>query len=423
MADIKQLAKMLNELDELVTRCMSCGMCQAQCPVFTQSGKETDVTRGKLALISGLRREMLKDPKQVQEKLNRCLLCGTCEANCPSGVQVTDIMLRARAILNEYLGMSTTQKLLFRRMLTHPRLMNTLVSLGARFQGLFSKQADEIIGTSCARFNAPFIRDRHFRAFAKKPLHKQVPSLDTPAGSSGLRVAFFPGCVTDKIFPGVGQAVLKILAHHQVGVYMPRGQACCGIPALSAGESDAFSGLVRQNVELFSAGNWDYLVTPCATCTATMRQLWPEHHKGSMGRIITDNILDINQFLVDILGVKPAPGDGEKIPVAFHDPCHLRNTLKISSQPRDIIAASKGYAVAELPGGPSCCGSGGSFNLKHYDLSREIGLAKARDIADSGAAMAATACPACMLQLADMMSQEKISLPVKHVLEIYAESL
>ncbi len=423
MADIKQLARMLQELDDLLTRCMRCGMCQAQCPVFARSGKETDVTRGKLALISGLSHEMLKDPKQVQDNLNRCLLCGTCEANCPSGVKVTDIFLKARAILNGYLGLSATQRLIFRRLLTRPKLMNALLSMSSAFQGVFSKDADQIIGTSCARFNAPLIRDRHFKKLSGKPLHRQVPSLDTPAGSSGIKVAFFPGCVTDKVFPDVGLAALKILKHHQVGVYMPASQSCCGIPALSSGESDAFSTLVRQNVELFSAGKWDYLLTPCATCTATMRKLWPEYHKGSLGRVITDNILDVSQFMVDVLGVKPRASDDHKTPVAYHDPCHLRNSLKVTAQPRAVLEAGGKYSVAEIPGGASCCGSGGSFNIKHYQLSQEIGQQKAQNIKASEAEMTATSCPACMLQLADMLSKEKASMPVKHVLELYAESL
>lgn len=423
MPDIKQLAQMLNELDDLLTRCMRCGMCQAQCPVFAKTGKEADVTRGKLALISGLSGEILKDPAQVQDKLNRCLLCGTCEANCPSGVKVTDIFLRARAILNGYLGLSTAQKIVFRSLLTHPGLMNKLISMGALFQGLFSKQADQVIGTSCARFSMPLIKDRHFKKLAARPLHRQVPSMDAPAGPSGLRVAFFPGCVIDKIFPEVGLAALKILKHHQVGIYMPSGQFCCGIPSLSAGESDSFSRLVRKNVKLFSAAKWDYLLTPCATCTATMRELWPVYHKESLGRVITNNIMDVSQFLVDILGVKPDKNNGKKTSVFYHDPCHLRNTLQVTAQPRAVLSAGGKYSVAEPPNDASCCGSGGSFNLKHYQLSQDIGRQKARDIASTGAPVAATSCPACMLQLADMLSKEKISIPVKHVLELYAESL
>jgi glycolate oxidase iron-sulfur subunit len=423
VSDLKKLAQMLNELDDLLTRCMRCGLCQAQCPVYAETGREADVTRGKLALISGLSGEILKDPAQVQDKLNRCLLCGTCEANCPSGVSVTDIFIRARAVLNGYLGLSTAQKLVFRSLLTHPKLMNRLISMGALFQGVFSKQADEVMGTSCARFNTPLIRDRHFKKLAPKPLHRQVPKMDTPPGSSGLRVAFFPGCVVDKVFPEVGLAAMKILKHHQVGVYMPPGQSCCGIPSLSAGETNSFSRLVRQNVKLFSAGHWDYLLTPCATCTATIRELWPRYHQGSLGVVEVAKVMDVSQFLVDVLKINPDLNDREKTSVFYHDPCHLRNTLKVTAQPRAVVMAGGKYLVTEPPGGASCCGSGGSFNLKHYQLSQDIGRRKARDIASTKASLAATSCPACMLQLTDMLSREKTSIPVKHVLELYAESL
>lgn len=423
MADIKQLAEMLNELDDLLTRCMRCGLCQAQCPVFARTGREADVTRGKLALISGLGREMLKDPEQVREKLERCLLCGTCQVSCPSGVEVTDIFLRARTILNGYLGLSRSQRMIFRSLLTHPRLMNRLFSISSLFLNLMSKEADPVVGTSCARFNAPLIKDRHFKKPAAVPLRRQVSSLDTPAGASGLRVAFFPGCLTDKFFPETGLAALKILKHHQVGVYMPEGQACCGIPALSAGESKSFSSLVDQNTALFSAARWDYLLTPCATCTATIRNLWPRHHKGRPLGMDPEKVMDVSQFLVDVLKVEPLQSEGEKETAVYHDPCHLRNSLQVTVQPRTLIKAGGRYSLVELPGGPSCCGAGGSFNLRHYDLSREIGELKARDIASTRARVAATACPACMLQLSDMLSREEVHMPVKHVLELYAESL
>ncbi|NCC25604.1 MAG: (Fe-S)-binding protein [Deltaproteobacteria bacterium] len=427
MADIKKLVSMLKELDDLLTGCMRCGMCQAQCPIFAETGREADVTRGKLAILSGLADEMLKDPQAVNDHLQRCLLCGTCEANCPSGVKVTDIFFRARAILSGYLGLPPSQRLVFRRLLTNPKLMNALIAFGSKFQGLLAKEADGVIGTSCARFNAPLIADRHFKRLAARSLHAQVPGLDTPAGKSGLRVAFFPGCLTDKVFPEIGLAVLKILKHHGVGVFLPSNQACCGIPALSSGETGAFTSLVRQNLDLFTQGSWDYLITPCATCTATIAELWPKYYGDHLDTIrvqdLASKTMDVSQFLADILKVGPAKGIGEPSKVAYHDPCHLRNTLKITDQPRTIIAASGKYATAELPGGPSCCGSGGSFNIKQYKLSETIGRKKAESIAATKATIAATSCPACMLQLADMLSKTGHSIRVKHVVELYAESL
>jgi len=43
-------------------------------------------------------------------------------------------------------------------------------------------------------------------------------------------------------------------------------------------------------------------------------------------------------------------------------------------------------------------------------------------IAATGCEVVATGCPACMLQIADMLSQAGDRIAVKHPVEIYAES-
>lgn len=426
MADINKLAQMFMELDDLLVGCMRCGMCQAVCPVFAQSGRETDVTRGKLALLDGLAHEMIKDPEGVNEQLNRCLLCGTCQSNCPSGVSVMDIFLKARAIMTGYFGLSPVKQAIFRGMLTNPKLFNTLTTMGAKFQGIFTKKVDDMLGSSCARFNAPVIGDRHFNALADKPLHKIVPELDTPAGASGLRVALYVGCVIDKIFPQVGEAILKILDHHGVGVYMPSGQACCGIPALSSGDVSTFQSLVGTNMNVMKDGEFDYLITGCATCTSTIKELWPRMFKGdSVTRYelakLEKKTMDISQFLVDILKVEPSKAVGSRS-VTYHDPCHLKNSLGVTAQPRTLIQAS-GCDYTEMMEAGTCCGCGGSFNIAHYDVSKKIGSRKADNIMNANVTTASTGCPACMLQITDMLSQKGAKMDVKHVAELYADSL
>ncbi len=423
MTDIHKLAQMFKELDDQLVGCMRCGMCQAVCPVFAQTGREADVTRGKLALLDGLASEMLTDSEGVNEKLNRCLLCGTCQANCPSGVSIMDIFFKARAIMTGYFGLSPVKKVIFRGMLKNPKLFNALTDMGAKFQGVFTKNADDLLGSSCARFNAPIIGDRHFKGLADKPLHKIVPELDTPAGKSGIKVALYVGCVIDKVFPHVGEAILEVLERHGVGVFMPSGQACCGIPALASGDNDTFNSLVGMNVDRFRDGEFDYLVTGCATCTSTIKELWPTMYKGESARkydigVLERKTMDISQFLVDIIGLKPGNGDGRT--VTYHDPCHLKNGLGITAQPRAVIRAA-GCDFKEMNEAGTCCGCGGSFNIAHYDLSKKIGGRKADNVVASGADTVATSCPACMMQLTDMLSQKKAGVSVKHVIELYAD--
>jgi glycolate oxidase iron-sulfur subunit len=426
MADINKLAQMFKELDDQLVNCMRCGMCQAVCPIFAETGREADVTRGKLALLDGLASEMLADPEGVNEKLNKCLLCGTCQANCPSGVSVMDIFLKGRAIMTGYFGLSPVKQAIFRGMLKNPRLFNKLTDMGAKFQGLFTKKVDDMLGSSCARFNAPVIGDRHFNTLADKAFHKTYPEMDTPAGKSGIRVAFYVGCAIDKIFPQVGEAIMKVLAHHGVGVYMPKGQACCGIPVISSGDTDTFNNLVEQNIKLFKDGDFDYLITGCASCTSTIKELWPRMYRGASANKydleqLEKKTMDISQFLVDVLKVE-AKEVGGTHGVTYHDPCHLKNSLGVISQPREIIKAA-GCDYKEMNEAGVCCGCGGSFNVAHYEMSKKIGSRKADNIIAAEVETAATSCPACMLQMTDMLSQKGAKMDVKHVVELYADSL
>lgn len=429
MANVHELAAMMKELDDQLISCMRCGMCQAVCPVFGETGREADVARGKLALLEGLANEILTDPDSISQKLNKCLLCGTCAANCPSGVHVLDIFLKARAILTGYQGLPAAKKAIFRGLLTHPDLFNRVARMGAKFQGVFTRHVDDMLGSSCARFNFPVVGKRHFRGLAPEPLSVSHGAVNTPRGKNGLRVAIFIGCAIDKIFPQVGEAVLKVLYHHGVGVTMPQGQVCCGIPVLSSGDSDTFQDLVRRNLDLFVREDFDYLITACATCTSTIREVWPLMYRGGGAgletlKTVSRRAMDVNAFLTDVIGVKPAAEPrSDAVKVTYHDPCHLRNQLGVTRQPREILRANPAYRFVEMPEAASCCGMGGSFSIEHYDVTESIGKRKAANAISTGAEIAATSCPACMLQLTDMLSQRGASLKVKHPVELYAETL
>ena len=433
MSSLKELARLMQELEEQLVSCMRCGLCQAVCPLFAATGREADVARGKLALLAGLAQEILKNPQRVQDHLNRCLLCGSCAANCPSGVKVLDIFIKARAILAGYLGLSPLEKVIFRGLLRQPDRFNRILAWGAKFQGIFVKPVDDLLGSSCARFMSPLLSHRHFKPLAPIPWHVAVPRRDTPPGASSLKVAFFVGCLIDKFYPQVGDAVLKVLAHHGVGVHLPAGQGCCGIPALSGGDTQTFRQLVRHNLERLDATDapCDYLITACATCSSTIKNLWPLMMQDAPPAIqervavLAAKTLDISQFLVDKLGVAPAavmPEDG-RIPLTYHDPCHLKKSLGVAAQPRVLLQANSAYIFKEMPESDWCCGCGGSFTLQHYETSAAIGRRKRDNIVKSGCRVIATGCPACMLQITDMLSQSSLRVRVQHTVEIYAESL
>jgi glycolate oxidase iron-sulfur subunit len=427
MASMEALARLMRELEDQLVVCMRCGMCQSVCAVFDQTGREADVARGKLALLSGLMESMFEDPEGVYERLNKCLLCGSCTANCPSGVNAQEIFLKARAILTGFMGLSPAKRLILKGMLANPALFDRLTEWGARLQRIFSRPVNEIVGTSCARVMSPLIQDRHFRTLAPVPFHRQVPGIDRSAGKAGLKVALFTGCLIDKMFPHIAHSTIKVLDHLGVGLYLPEHQGCCGIPALSSGDLTTFHKLLAHNLERFENGDFDVLVTACATCTSTIHEVWPamadDRHRDAAVRLAR-RTMDIHRFLIGEAKLAPLAGSTHtERRVTYHDPCHLKKSLKVFAEPRAVIDATPGYRLIEMAQPDWCCGMGGSFNLQHYDISKGIGQKKAAQIQATGADIVATGCPACMIQISDMLSQTGASIAVRHPIELYAEAL
>ena len=177
----------------------------------------------------------------------------------------------------------------------------------------------------------------------------------------------------------------------------------------------------------------DYLVTACATCSATIIRLWPvlarellPDNPELIAQIdaLAEKTVDISWLLAKRFDLE-SPFDGKlatQTRVTVHDPCHLKKSLGISHEPRSLIRAC-GHTLVEMKTPDLCCGMGGSFNLSHYDLSARIGEQKAADIVQTRCHIAAASCPACMMQISDMLARKQSPIRVMHPVEIYAERL
>ena len=434
MSDISRLASTLMKLDDRLADCMRCGLCQAVCPVFGVTRKEADVSRGKLALVDNLAHKIIQDADAVEEKLNRCLLCGSCQANCPSGVSILKIFMEARQALVEYRGLNPIKKLVFRELLTRPSLFSAMLRVGAPFQGAVMKQR------SAKTYDLPLfhklVGDRHIAKLPMRSLHAKYGDIKEPS-KCGITVLFFAGCMADKYYTNLGEASLKVLRHHGVGIVMPSKLTCCGIPALASGDRPGFVMQTKKNLEVLAQSmvmgeDIDYIVTPCGSCTATLKEWWTHFAseftpaEQRLIKTVAEKTMDINAFLIDVLHVdqlpKAAPS-GKVTKVTFHDSCHLKKSCGISAQPRKLIGMNPNYELVEMAEADRCCGCGGSFTLFHYDLSKEIGQRKRNNIVATGAGAVSTGCPACMMQLTDTLSRNMDDVKVKHSIEIYAETL
>lgn len=382
-----------------------------------------------MALLDGVRMGVLEDPVGILQRLSRCLLCGACESICPRQVANVRLYLKARFLLRSIVDLPLLQKVLLRLVLAHPKRFSRLAQWTADHQDLIFAPSDAYHNVSCARVPLPTFGGRHFQRFPKPvDRSKSLVVSNYSSNKGNLRVALFKGCLLDKWYPQVLSAVRDLLSMEKIELIILHEAGCCGIPAAALGDHVTMNRLVQHNLDIFDANPFDYLVSACATCTATIKKFWStwaEDAPLAVQRQIRDiaaKTLDVHQILVDrfhcdqktLLGKE----SGQYSSVTYHDPCHLRKSLNVIEAPRKLLRTRKQLQYREMRGADTCCGMGGSFSVFHYPLASRIGFGKIDAIIETGCDVVATGCPACMMHLSDLLAQKKSPIVVRHVVEL-----
>ncbi len=85
----------------LAFNCSYCGTCLYFCPVYQKTGIETFSPRGKVNLLQGIMDGELEENEYIQYIFSMCALCQRCVENCPSGIDITNLIVDMRAELNQ----------------------------------------------------------------------------------------------------------------------------------------------------------------------------------------------------------------------------------------------------------------------------------------------------------------------------------
>jgi glycolate oxidase iron-sulfur subunit len=96
--------------------------------------------------------------------------------------------------------------------------------------------------------------------------------------------------------------------------------------------------------------------------------------------------------------------------------------MGVAAEPREILRMIPGLTLQEMSAPDSCCGSGGSYVLSHFQTASTIGRKKAEDIDRTGADTVSVGCPACMMQLLDNVHRFGAEQEVTHTISLLAES-
>ena len=91
----------LEKWESTLSACIRCGYCFEHCPMFKNTGWESDAPRAKIITAFGLLSGELEPTEMAADKIFNCFYCKRCEAACSSGVTLTEVFTDAKKDLVE----------------------------------------------------------------------------------------------------------------------------------------------------------------------------------------------------------------------------------------------------------------------------------------------------------------------------------
>ncbi len=344
-------------------RCLSCTSCMANCPVMAA----VKAYRGP-KLVAPAHGRMHFSQEDIEESLNYCSNCKSCDRACPSGVAVSTLNMLQRA---EYY--KKHEHLRHEDMLAHGERMAKMVRMmpfGATFANIGMG-----MGKALGVFSALGLAgERDMPAYAATPFKDAFRRIKQPPAAK--KIVLFTGCYINDNEPQVGAAFVKVMNANGCEVLLDTEFNCCGSPLVVTGFLDEARAHADNNVKRIL--DWKRqgipVITPCTSCSLMLKEEYHELFGEHDMHEAAENVYDAFEYL-ELLqergefndNLKPS---GQKL--LYHVPCHLKSQA-IGLPAANILEEYLGAQVQTADAG--CCGISGNYGFRKdkYNISMKIG--------------------------------------------------
>jgi L-lactate dehydrogenase complex protein LldE len=232
----------------------------------------------------------------------------------------------------------------------------------------------------------------------------------------------FGTCVVDLFMPEAGLDAVRLLEREGITVHFPRGQSCCGQPAYSSGNPDQARAVALAQLDLFSEP-WPVIV-PSGSCAGMMRHHWPKLFEqdpvaGPKARELAERVYELSEYLLRVLRVRYhsafAASTTAPEQVVLHTSCGARREMGTREHGVELLDALPGVQRIEHEHESECCGFGGTFCLKHPDISGAMVKDKVAAACATGAGRLVSADCGCLLNIGHAARYQQAPLQVEHL--------
>lgn len=388
-----------------IDQCNGCGVCLAagagrMCPVFRAMDEELASTRAKANLLRNYIGGLLDKQQdfqisQFRKILGLCVNCKMCSVDCPAGVDMSGLIIEARAQLARHAGFSVTELAL-----SNNRWMSILAST-------FAPWSNWIMNWPITRLllekTLGFDRSRQLPAFQPGSFIRKARRFLQQAGSVANpadNVVYFIDSYARYNDHALGLAVLQLLRHCNVHVEIP-DQRPAPLPAYVYGNLKQARRDMEYNINTlmpYVDKGWKII---CSEPSAAMflKEELPLLMDTQQARKIGAATVELMDYLKMLHAARPsleAGGTGSQ-KIYYHAPCHLKsmNGARTTIQ----MFGQLGVSVTDLNGG--CCGLAGTAGMqaKNHTLCDDIGGFLKDTIDRANPDVILTECAACKMQI------------------------
>jgi len=352
-----------------VFSCVECGRCSEQCPAVN-TGKVLDPkqvalgVRGYLNEFGPASEEPILtdtyDAHVSQEAVFQCTTCGSCEYQCPVGIEHLPIII------------------------------------GLRRGAVNTGKWEDDYGT---KLFLALERNGNALGFSSSEREKFIQKQQFPIFDGSQEYCLWLGCMGG--YDPQGREIIasfaRVMEHLGTTFGVMRKERCTGDPARRLGNDLVFQQLAEQNLESLKQSKVSKIVSICPHCVRTISVDWKEfgeappieHHSEFMARHI------------DKLPASKAGNDK----VVFHDPCYLGRYRGVYDQPRTVAALAGEVIDPERARERSfCCGAGGGLAFLGEEKGDRVSHNRAKELVATGANIVGAACQFCNTMFRDALA-------------------
>jgi len=355
--------KDVTKLDALQAfSCVECGRCSEHCPAYN-----TDKLLNPKEIILGLRHYLndegpgneapLLGKHIAAEAVFQCTTCGSCEFQCPVGIQHLPVII------------------------------------GLRRGAVNTGKWEDDYGS---KMFLAMERNGNSLGFAASERQKFIEKNELPIFDGTQEYCLWLGCMGSYDPQGreIVLALARVLRRLSITFGVLRKEKCTGDPVRRLGNDLLFQQMAEANMEQMQSAKVTKLLSICPHCVRTIGEDWKEFGASFQ-------IEHHSELLARVRDRLPQRADGRDS-VVFHDPCYLGRYRGVYDEPRAVIAR---WGEVREPGRARersfCCGAGGGQMFLGEEKGKRVNVTRASELAASGAAVVGTACPFCQTMFRD----------------------